>query len=448
MKENILGTEKISKLLVKFMIPAIVSMIIAGAQTIIDGMFLGNYVGPNAMASVNIVQPFMQVIIGCSMIISVGSLSFIGRSLGDRNEEEAQNIFKTSFILIIISTIIISILGIFFSERIAFILGADQVLLNGVASYVKIISMFAPLIGLMFLFGFINRVVGRPDLYLKGMILSVICNIILDFLLIKKLGLGVSGAAIATGLAYVVAFFVVIKPMIDKNNIVNVFKGKFDKSVIVPVVYNGSSEGVTAIAIATTAYVFNMAFMQIAGAAGVAAFTTINYIGEFGVLIMFGISDGIGPIISYNHGYKDKDRVKETLNLALKINLIVGAILFLILFVFGKELVSMFAKGNEEVLKLAIDGSKIYAFSFLICGFNIIKSGYFTSIGDARASIVIAASRGIVFIILGIIILPNLIGISGVWLTIPFAEIVTIIISIYLTKISSKNLEIEMITQQ
>ncbi|HHD2753227.1 TPA: MATE family efflux transporter [Clostridium perfringens] len=448
MKENILGTEKISKLLVKFMIPAIVSMIIAGAQTIIDGMFLGNYVGPNAMASVNIVQPFMQVIIGCSMIISVGSLSFIGRSLGDRNDEEAQNIFKTSFILIIISTIIISILGIFFSERIAFILGANQVLLNGVASYVKIISMFAPLIGLMFLFGFINRVVGRPDLYLKGMILSVICNIILDFLLIKKLGLGVSGAAIATGLAYVVAFFVVIKPMIDKNNIVNVFKGKFDKSVIVPVVYNGSSEGVTAIAIATTAYVFNMAFMQIAGAAGVAAFTTINYIGEFGVLIMFGISDGIGPIISYNHGYKDKDRVKETLNLALKINLIVGAILFLILFVFGKELVSMFAKGNEEVLKLAIDGSKIYAFSFLICGFNIIKSGYFTSIGDARASIVIAASRGIVFIILGIIILPNLIGISGVWLTIPFAEIVTIIISMYLTKISSKNLEIEMITQQ
>lgn len=448
MKENILGTEKISKLLVKFMIPAIVSMIIAGAQTIIDGMFLGNYVGTNAMASVNIVQPFMQVIIGCSMIISVGSLSFIGRSLGDRNEEEAQNIFKTSFILIIISTIIISILGIFFSERIAFILGADQVLLNGVASYVKIISMFAPLIGLMFLFGFINRVVGRPDLYLKGMILSVICNIILDFLLIKKLGLGVSGAAIATGLAYVVAFFVVIKPMIDKNNIVNVFKGKFDKSVIVPVVYNGSSEGVTAIAIATTAYVFNMAFMQIAGAAGVAAFTTINYIGEFGVLIMFGISDGIGPIISYNHGYKDKDRVKETLNLAIKINLIVGAILFLILFVFGKELVSMFAKGNEEVLKLAIDGSKIYAFSFLICGFNIIKSGYFTSIGDARASIVIAASRGIVFIILGIIILPNLIGISGVWLTIPFAEIVTIIISMYLTKISSKNLEIEMITQQ
>lgn len=447
MKENILGTEKISKLLVKFMIPAIVSMIIAGAQTIIDGMFLGNYVGPNAMASVNIVQPFMQVIIGCSMIISVGSLSFIGRSLGDRNEKKAQNIFKTSFILIIISTISISILGIFFSERIAFILGADQILLNGVVSYVKTISMFAPIIGLMFLFGFINRVVGRPDLYLKGMILSVICNVILDFLLIKEFGLGVRGAAIATGLAYVVAFFVVIKPMIDKNNIVNVFKGKFDKSVIVPVVYNGSSEGVTAIAIATTAYVFNMAFMQIAGAAGVAAFTTINYIGEFGVLIMFGISDGIGPIISYNHGYKDKDRVKETLNLALKISLIVGVILFFILFVFGKELVSMFAKGNEEVLKLAIDGSKIYAFSFLICGFNIIKSGYFTSIGDARASIVIAASRGIVFVILGIIILPNLIGISGVWLTIPFAEIVTIVISIYLTKISSKKLELEMITQ-
>lgn len=448
MKENILGTEKISKLLIKFMIPAIVSMVIAGAQTIIDGIFLGNYVGPNAMASVNIVQPFMQVIIGCSMIISVGSLSFIGRSLGNGNEKEAQNIFKTSFILIIIASIIISILGIFFSENIAFILGADDVLLNGVINYIRIISMFTPLIGLMFLFGFINRVVGRPELYLRGMILSVICNIILDFILIKELGLGVKGAAIATGLAYTVAFFVVIRPMLDKNNIVNVFKGEFDRSVVVPVVYNGSSEGVTSIATATTAYVFNMAFMQIAGAAGVAAFTTINYIGEFGVLIMFGISDGIGPIISYNHGYKDKYRVKKTLNLALKINLIVGLVLFFILFSFGKELVSMFANGNEEVLKLAIDGSKIYAFSFLICGFNIIKSGYFTSIGDARASIIIAASRGIVFVILGIMILPSLIGVSGVWLTIPFAEIVTIIISIYLSKVSCKKLEIDMITQQ
>lgn len=445
MKENILGTEKISSLLVKFMIPAVISMVIAGTQTIIDGIFLGNYVGPNAIASVNIVQPFMQVIIGFSMIISVGSLSFMGRRLGEGKAKEAQNLFKTCLILIIWISVVIAILGILFNEKIAYGLGANDVLVNGVATYIQYISMFAPLMCLMFLFGFTNRVVGRPDLYLRGTILSVITNVLLDYFLIKEFGLGIKGAAIATGLAYTVSFFVVLRPMFQKKNVINVFKGKFDKSVIWPVFYNGSSEGVNSIAAAITAFVFNMTFMKIAGEAGVAAFTTINYIGQFGILVMFGIGDGISPIISYNHGFENQDRVKKTLDIAIKINFLVGVVLFAILFGFGENLVAMFSKGNSEILTLAIDGSKIYALSFLLCGFNIIKSLYFTAIGDAKASIVIAASRGIIFIIVGIILLPSLIGISGVWLTVPFAEIMTVIVSIYLSKISVKKLEMNLI---
>ncbi|MCY6372226.1 MATE family efflux transporter [Clostridium ganghwense] len=436
MSENILGSEKISKLFIKYSIPAIISMVIAGAQTIVDGIFLGNFVGQNALACANLVQPFMQVIIGCSMIISVGSLSFIGRSLGEGKKEEAQNIFKTALICIIIISLIIAITGRLFNREIAVLLGANEVLLDGVSTYVKTIAVFAPVMSLMFLFGFIDRVVGKPELYLKGMILSLATNICLNYTLVKQLGLGIKGAAFATGVAYVSAFFIVVRPMLNKKNIVNIFSGKFDKSTIVPMAYNGSSEGVTAIAIATTAYVFNMAFMKIAGEAGVAAFTTINYVSQFGTFIMFGISDGIGPILSYNYGYKKYDRVNGTLKLATKINLIVGVILFFILFLFGKQLVSMFVSGNKEVLNLAVDGSKIYAFSFLMCGYNIINSGYFTAIGDAKGSIIIAASRGIVFIILGINILPIIIGMSGVWLTVPFAECITFIVGMYLIKIN------------
>ncbi|PAB56205.1 MATE family efflux transporter [Anaeromicrobium sediminis] len=434
MNKNILGTGEISKLFIKYSIPAIISMIIAGAQTIIDGIFLGNFVGQNALASVNMVQPFMQVIIGFSMIISVGSLSFIGRSLGECKKEEAQNIFKTAFVSITTVSLAIALIGRLFSEEIAVLLGANKVLLEGVSIYIRTISIFAPLMCLMFLFGFTNRVVGKPELYLKGMILSIIVNISLDFILIKELSLGIMGAAFATGTAYVSAFFIVVRPMLDKKNIVNIFSGKFDKSTIVPMAYNGSSEGVIAIAIATTAYVFNMAFMKIAGEAGVAAFTTINYISQFGTLIMFGISDGIGPILSYNYGYKKHDRLNNTLKLASRVNIVVGVVLFFILFGFGKQLVSLFASGNEEILNLAVSGSKLYAFSFLLCGFNIINSGYFTAIGDAKASIIIAASRGIVFIILGINILPMTLGMSGVWLTVPFAECMTFIIGMYLIK--------------
>jgi len=187
MSENILGTEKISKLFIKFSIPAIISMVIAGAQIIIDGIFLGNFVGQNALASVNIVQPFMQVIIGFSMIISVGSLSFIGRSLGEGKKEEAQNIFKTAFVCITIISLVIVLVGRLFSVEIAVLLGANEVLLEGVSIYTRTISIFAPLMCLMFLFGFTNRVVGKPELYLRGMILSLIVNISLDFIFIKQL---------------------------------------------------------------------------------------------------------------------------------------------------------------------------------------------------------------------------------------------------------------------
>lgn len=431
-KSNILGTEKISKLFVKFSIPAIISMVISGMQTMIDGMFLGNFVGPNAMASVNLVQPFTQVIIGFSMIISIGSLSFIGRSLGEGNNDKAQNIFKTSFIFMLAISAIISIVGFLFSDSIAVLLGANDVLIESVSIYVKTISIFAVSTSIMFLFGFIDRVIGRPDLFLKGTIVSLIVNIVLDYILLKELNMGISGAAIATGIAFLSALFIVIWPMIDKKSIVNIFIGSFDKSVIIPVAYNGSSEGVTSIATATTSYVFNMAFMKIAGESGVAAFTTISYISQFGTLIMFGISDGIGPIISYNFGDKKYDRVKSILKLSDSIILGVGIILFVIIFAFGKTLVSMFAGGNKDVLELAVNGSKIYAFAFFINGFNIVNSGYFTSIGDAKASIIIAASRGIIFIILGIIILPMILGTSGIWLTVPFAELMTFIIGVNL----------------
>lgn len=427
--KNILGTEKISKLFIKFSLPAIMAMVINGMQNIIDGIFLGNFVGSNAMASVNLVQPFTQLIIGTSMIISIGCLSFVGRTLGEGKNEEAQNIFKTSLIVMCISSGVITFIGIIFNKNLAVILGANEVLLESVAIYIKTIAIFTLPMSLMFLFGFVDRVIERPEIYLKGSILSVITNITLNYILIKKLQLGIRGAAIATGMSYSIALIIVIVPLLNKNTVVNIFKGKFDKLTIWPVIYNGSSEGVTAIAIATTAYVFNMAFMKIAGEAGIAAFTSINYISQFGTLIMFGISDGIGPIISYNYGYEKHDRVNHVLKLANKIILIIGIILFIVLFLFGKNLVSMFMSENKEVLDMAVSGSKLYATAFFFNGFNIVYSGYFTAIGKAKESIIIAACRGIIFIVIGICILPLIINIKGVWLTIPFAELMTFILA-------------------
>ncbi|MFA6807853.1 MAG: MATE family efflux transporter [Eubacteriales bacterium] len=438
MKENILGVEKIPKLYVAFVVPAIISMVIVGIQTMIDGIFLGNFVNTNALASVNIVQPYMQLIIGSSMVVSIGSLSFMGRSLGEENYRRAKDIFKTAFISMAVISIVILFIGVLFNRQLSGVLGANEVLLEGSSIYMKMIAFFAPVMSLMFLFGFTDRVIGKPQMYLIAMISSTIINIGLDYLLIKQLQLGIKGAAFATGVSFFVSLFVVAKPLLNRKSVINIYDGKFDPLIMKTSIENGSSEGVSSFANAVTVFVFNTAFMTASGEAGVAAFTAISYIGQFGILIMFGISDGIGAIVSYNYGALKRERVKETLKIATTMNFIIGAILFLILFFYGKDLVSIFTVENEEVINLAARGSKIYAFSFLLVGFNIIKSGYYTSIGKVLASIFIASGRGIIFIIIGSIILPRIFGLSGIWLTIPFAEGLTVILCIILSRYERK----------
>ncbi|MBO3445459.1 MATE family efflux transporter [Clostridium sp. CCUG 7971] len=188
----------------------------------------------------------------------------------------------------------------------------------------------------------------------------------------------------------------------------------------------------SALATVVSAYLFNTAFMKIAGESGVAAFTSINYVSQFGMLIVFGVADGITSIISYNYGAKNFERVKSILKLSLKISFIICIATFLALFFFGENLVTLFVSSDKYVIDLAIQGSKLYAFAFILNGFNVIYSSYFTAIGYAKESIIIALSRGLIFILLGIVILPKIFGINGIWITVPFADFITFIISLYL----------------
>ncbi|MGL5345884.1 MAG: MATE family efflux transporter [Peptostreptococcaceae bacterium] len=441
MEENILGSKSVHKLFIKYSLPAIISMVITGMQTMVDGMFVGNILGPNAIASVNIAAPFMQLIIALAMIMSIGSQSYMGLSLGDKNIEKTQNIFKTAIILILGLGFIITIFGFTMNHKIAKLLGSSEVLMDNVSVYIKTLSIFTVPMCLMFLFGFSGRIIEKPQLYFYGSILSLVVNITLNYILIYKLRLGMVGAATATGFAYSSAFLVVVWPMLNKNNVINIFSGKFDKSTVMPVIYNGSSEGVNSISTATSAYLFNMAFMNIAGEMGVAAFTSINYVAQFGILLMFGVSDGIGPIVSYNYGSKDFDRVKSIMKLSNKVLMLMGTGIFTILFFFGTNLVTAFVGNNKEILEIATMGAKIYAFAFFMNGFNIVNSGYFTYIGNAKESVIVAASRGLIFIFVGIFILPIMFGTNGIWMSIPFAEFVAILIGFKLMKNSYKAMD-------
>lgn len=434
MQDNVLGTEKISKLFIKFSIPAILSLTIAGVQTMVDGIFLGNFVGTNAMASVNIAAPFMQLMIGMNLIIGIGGASYIGRSLGEGQVKRAQDIFKSACLFMIGLSIVILVLGFTFSHQLASFLGANDVLLADSSTYIKILALFAPFIGLSFILGVFVRCIGKPNVYLISSVASLFANIILNYVLIKQLKLGIVGAPIATGLSFTTSFLIAAIPFIKKTAILNFFTGKFNWKLTGQLLYNGSSEGVSSLAAAISTFVFNMAFMRIAGEVGVSAFTAIGYISLFASLIVCGVSAGIGPVISYNYGAQLHDRVKQMMNISCKMAMIMGTSLVVLIFLFGKYLIMMFVSDNEAVLDLALHGSKIYAFTFFFNGLNILFSGYFTSIGDALSSIIVAVCRGMIFILLGISILPQFIGISGVWMTVPVAEVLTLLVVIFLFK--------------
>ena len=434
MQDNVLGTEKISKLFIKFSIPAILSLTIAGVQTMVDGIFLGNFVGTNAMASVNIAAPFMQLMIGMNLIIGIGGASYIGRSLGEGQVKRAQDIFKSACLFMIGLSIVILVLGFTFSHQLASFLGANDVLLADSSTYIKILALFAPFIGLSFILGVFVRCIGKPNVYLISSVASLFANIILNYVLIKQLKLGIVGAPIATGLSFTTSFLIAAIPFIKKSAVLNFFTGKFNWKLTGQLLYNGSSEGVSSLAAAISTFVFNMAFMQIAGEVGVSAFTAIGYISLFASLIVCGVSAGIGPVISYNYGAQLHDRVKQMMNISCKMAMIMGTALVVLIFLFGKYLIMMFVSDNQAVLDLALHGSKIYAFTFFFNGLNILFSGYFTSIGDALSSIIVAVCRGMIFILLGISILPQFIGISGVWMTVPVAEVLTLLVVICLLK--------------
>ena len=434
MQDNVLGTEKISKLFIKFSIPAILSLTIAGVQTMVDGIFLGNFVGTNAMASVNIAAPFMQLMIGMNLIIGIGGASYIGRSLGEGQVKRAQDIFKSACLFMIGLSIVILVLGFTFSHQLASFLGANDVLLADSSTYIKILALFAPFIGLSFILGVFVRCIGNPNVYLISSVASLFANIILNYVLIKQLKLGIVGAPIATGLSFTTSFLIAAIPFIKKSAVLNFFTGKFNWKLTGQLLYNGSSEGVSSLAAAISTFVFNMAFMRIAGEVGVSAFTAIGYISLFASLIVCGVSAGIGPVISYNYGAQLHDRVKQMMNISCKMAIIMGSALVVLIFLFGKYLIMMFVSDNQAVLDLALYGSKIYAFTFFFNGLNILFSGYFTSIGDALSSIIVAVCRGMIFILLGISILPQFIGISGVWMTVPVAEVLTLLVVIFLFK--------------
>ncbi|MFI3253675.1 MAG: MATE family efflux transporter [Eubacteriales bacterium] len=440
-ENNCYGTDSIFSLFLKVVLPSIIAMLVTGIQGVIDGLFLGNYIGDSAMASATIASPFLQILMGITMVISIGGTAFISRTLGVNDLPKAQDIFKSCFVALSASSICIILSAWFYSEQFAVLFGASDTLLQGASDYIRVIGLFSPFVMFYVLFAFTNRVIGKPHLLFLASIACVVANITLNYLFIAVLELGMTGAGLATGLSYSLGFLINIKPLFSKKTDVNVFKGKFHWNLLGTLLYNGSSEGITSISTAISIWVFNLTFMHYYGDSGVASFTIVNYISQFTTTLLFGMADGVTPIVAYHYGANLRERIMKIMKVALLGNFFVGLFVCFSVQIWGETLIEMFADGNTELISMTQSGAKIYALAFLLSGFNILISAYFTAKGDALNSVIVSSSRGLVFILIGIFTLPHLFNVTGVWLVVPFAEVVTLGISLFLLSKQSKTEE-------
>lgn len=439
--DNALDKKITAKSLFLFSLPSIIGMVFMNLYTMVDGMFVSRLVGTDALSAINIVFPIIMTVIAISTMLSTGGNAIISKKMGERKESEARKDFSTIVFISIALSVIISILSFIFINPLLKFLGANDSIYNYCFNYAVISLIFLPSTMFSVVFQTFFITIGKANLGLTFTIIGGVSNVILDYVFIKVLNFGISGAAIATGIGYSVPGLLGLAYFIfNRKNSLYIVKTKiFNLKLLSETCINGSSEMVSSLSASIVTLLFNNILMKSIGVDGVAAVTVILYIQGLLVAVFMGYSMGCSPLISFNYGKKDNNRLHKIYKLSL-IGIIVTSIL---VFMFGllksDLLVSIFTSNGTNVYKLSNIGLKLFSISFLFMGLNLFTSALFTALSNGKISAIISFLRTLVFIVISVLVLPLLIGINGVWLSVPVAELLSLIVSIfYLKKYKSK----------
>lgn len=436
-----LGTANIHKLFFKYSIPSIIAMIFFSIYIVIDGIFVGQVVGAEGLAAINIAMPFFSIAMAISIMVSSGATTIVAIELGKGKTEEARKTFSLSFYTLMIISTSVSLFTIIFLEPISRILGASDRLLPMVSTYLVILCIFTPVFTGGSLLSNGIRTMGHPTYAMICSITGSVLNIILDYVFIVKWGWGVTGAALASGIAFFISFIIGFIPYLFKKTILRFTTCKVDFKKIGRIFYNGSSEALTEVSVAFTTYVFNIVLLQRIGEMGVSAFSIISYVTSLFIAVLLGIATGISPITSYNYGAQNAKRIIILNRFTMKIVIGFGMLCSLSMFFFGEDLIKLFVNNDESLISFTVNAAKFYSLAFLINGINILGAGYFTALEDAKTSAIISVLRGMIFIVIGLLILPPIIGENGIWLSVLFSELLTLIFTLRLFHTSYKRLE-------
>lgn len=425
--------DKISSVFFQYSIPSVLGMLAISSASIVDGIFIGNYVGDFGLAAINISLPIFSFLFGMTLMLAIGSSVVSGKLIGEGNTKSASIVFSKTMLSITFLSFVSCTILFLNIEMILYLFGADKNLTPIAIEYLSIMLLFIPFLMIGVVLDYFVRVDSRPNLAFVALLLSAVINVILDWFLIVYLEKGIFGAALATGISQLTLIFILLPHFFSKKATLKFVKPIGSYIQIIKAAYNGTSEFINEISVGITTLIFNYIMIKNFSVEGVAAFAVINYLLWIGIMISFGISDSLQPIISKNFGAKENKRIEEFLKLAFITTSLVGFLMIILILFIPEKMANIFLEDSSfQTKEIVLTFATFIWIAFLFNGSNLIISAYFTAIHKPLHSAIIAISRSFIFPVFFIGTLPFVFNTNGIFLAIPMAEGVTFLIALIL----------------
>ena len=427
------------KKLLRFTLPSIGMLIFTSIYGIVDGFFVSNFVGKTPFAGVNFIMPLLIILSSFGYMFGAGGSAIIGKTLGEGDREKANILFSLFIYISMAMGIVISVLSIMLLPKMARLMGADGQMLEICVRYGRIILVALPFYMLQFEFQSFFITAEKPQLGFFVTVLSGVTNMVFDLIFVALLKWGVEGAALATAMSQFVGGVVpVIYFSRPNNSLLKFTKTRFNGKALLKVFTNGSSELITNISMALVGMLYNIQLLKYAGENGVAAYGVLMYVGMIFVAVFLGYSAGVAPVVSFHFGAQNHSELKSILR---KSSIIIGTFsvaMFIFAELMAKPMSYIFVGYDVSLMNITARAFFIYSFSFLMAGFAIFGSGFFTALNDGLTSAVISFLRTIVFQVVAVLALPLIWELDGIWASVVFCEVMAVLITAIFLKLKQK----------
>lgn len=420
------------KNILKFAIPTIAMTVFMSFYTMVDGLFVSNLIGTDALSAINLTAPVIQLVTVISTMLATGGSAVIMKKMGERKSEEAKEDFTFLILVNVLVGIVMCVLGYLTMDHIFAGMNLSAVVEGYCVEYLSRYLIFTVPILLMNNFTLYMIASEKAALSLICSVTGGVLNMVLDYVFIAGFHMGISGAAVATGLGYSVTAVAGLYVFSRKKSLLHFKKPAFRLSVLISAASNGCSEMATALVTGIITMMFNWTMLHYVGEDGVAAVTIIMYVLMFASSLYTGYSYGVAPMISFYHGEQNRAKLKKLVGISLQVIAVISVVTTAASLLLTKPLVSVFARPDNPVYELAVTGNRICTAALLFIGFNIFASGMFTALSNGVVSAVLAFSRSFVFMLITMIVLPLILGVNGIWLATPAAELMALALSAFM----------------